>query len=314
MRSVPRRANSGSCGGPGSTHHRTTLHPSAHQTHLQLIGPLAYSPDGRSICCASETSLITWDIQTGGVAKEIECGDTLDNLSSLVWSLDEKTVCAVLMRYNASWTVVTYDVTSGRVLRHGTLGSDDSPYLWPHDNSFRVMTTAHEMCAGPQWVYIRAYTINILEVGPALTQVESFHILGEQILMWNFLINSFSPISHHVSVSSMGVTKLSIVGGRGLVHWLNAEGVSDFHCFSPDGNLFAASFEQSVRVWKYIHGGPGRADYTPWRKFPYHGWSPNDLRLQFSPTSSSILGHFRDVLQVWRFDVSEKSAGKYHTL
>jgi len=37
-----------------------------------LAGPLAYSPDGRSIACASDTAIIIWDIQTGGVAKGIK--------------------------------------------------------------------------------------------------------------------------------------------------------------------------------------------------------------------------------------------------
>ena len=42
------------------------------ETILYLTGPLAYAPDGRSIACASDTAIIIWDIQTGGVAKEIK--------------------------------------------------------------------------------------------------------------------------------------------------------------------------------------------------------------------------------------------------
>ena len=47
----------------------TTLQPT--ETVDQLNGPLTYSPDGRSIACGSDTSIVIWDIQTGGVAKEI---------------------------------------------------------------------------------------------------------------------------------------------------------------------------------------------------------------------------------------------------
>ena len=43
------------------------------EANPHLTGPLAYSPDGRSIACASTTAILIWDIQTGGVAKEIEC-------------------------------------------------------------------------------------------------------------------------------------------------------------------------------------------------------------------------------------------------
>ena len=49
----------------------TTLHPTETIPHLK--GPLAYSPDGRSIACTSDTAIIIWDVQTGGVAKEIKC-------------------------------------------------------------------------------------------------------------------------------------------------------------------------------------------------------------------------------------------------
>ena len=38
----------------------------------QLTGPLAYSPDGRSITCASDAAIIIWNIQTGGVVEKIQ--------------------------------------------------------------------------------------------------------------------------------------------------------------------------------------------------------------------------------------------------
>ncbi|KAF9784562.1 hypothetical protein BJ322DRAFT_985598, partial [Thelephora terrestris] len=45
----------------------TTLQP---PETIHLEGPLAYSPDGRSLACASDTSILIWDLQTGGVAGE----------------------------------------------------------------------------------------------------------------------------------------------------------------------------------------------------------------------------------------------------
>ena len=258
----------------------------------QLIGPLAYSPDGRSICCVSDTNIIIWDIQTGGVANEIECDDILGSLISLVWSLDGRSIGVVLIGDNTSWTVVKYDVSSGGALRH-TLCSADKPHLWAHDKFFQVLTTTRNWRG--ELASNKAYTLDIFEVGPALTQVKSFHISEA----WGFIIKSFSPISHHVSMVSY--ERLLIIGNQSLVHSLDAKEVSGFHCFSPDGNLFAASFQEGVHVWKYTRGDPS-PDYTPWREFSYHGWPPDNPRLQFSPTSSSISGHFTDVLQVWRLD------------
>ena len=48
----------------------TTLQPT--EPTSQLTGGLAYSPDGRSVAWFSDTTIIIWDIQTGGVVKEIQ--------------------------------------------------------------------------------------------------------------------------------------------------------------------------------------------------------------------------------------------------
>jgi WD40 repeat protein len=63
----------------------STLQPT--EPTSQLMGALAYSPDGHSLASLSNTSLIIWDIQTGGVAKEIPCDKTSGG--SVVWSLME---------------------------------------------------------------------------------------------------------------------------------------------------------------------------------------------------------------------------------
>ena len=64
------------------------------------------------------------------------------------------------------------------------------------------------------------------------------------------------------------------------------------HSFSSDGSLFAASQEHCVCVWKYAS-----SCYTLLREFECPGFL--DYPLQFSPTSSSILGHSGDILWVW---------------
>jgi WD40 repeat protein len=99
----------------------TILQPT--ETIPHLTGPLAYSPDGRSIACASDTAIIIWDIQTGGVAKEIECSA---NNISLVWSSDGRTLCTINSGDQGTFVVHTHDVSSGTTSSPGTLESGDT--------------------------------------------------------------------------------------------------------------------------------------------------------------------------------------------
>ena len=58
---------------------------------------LAYSPDGRSLAGCSDTSIVIWDTQAGGVVNKIGCEFTGDG-SELVWSLDRKTIGTISPR------------------------------------------------------------------------------------------------------------------------------------------------------------------------------------------------------------------------
>ena len=274
---------------------------------FDLIGPLAYSPDGRSLCGVSHTAIIIWDIQTGGVVKEIKCGGDLCDLRSVMWSLDGSTIGIIFgtretilgRRELHTWAVIVYDVTSGKVLGD-KFCSVDVPYLWAHDKTFRVMTTAQDYDNLEAIVFYpsEARTVNIFEVGPVLTQVTSFPVPAKR----NFRIKSFSPVSHHISVSvAVGGGRLLVLDDRGSVRLSDQEGTSGSHCFSSDGNLFASSSHRGLRVWKYTRDID--PDYSPWREFPFYpDQSSDNLCLRFSPTSSSILGQVRGVLQVWRLD------------
>ena len=92
----------------------TILHPT--EAIPNLTGSLAYSPDGRFIACTSDTTIVIWDIQTGGVAEEIEieyhgCG------ISLVWSSDGGTICIIGSKAGVDFVVHTYDISSGTISR-----------------------------------------------------------------------------------------------------------------------------------------------------------------------------------------------------
>jgi len=241
-----------------------------------LTGPLAYSPDGRSIACASNIAIIIWDIQTGGVVKELGCSA---KNTSLVWSSNGGTICTIDSRNRMTFTVHTYDVSSGTVLSPGTLQSGHSPHLWTVDESFRVMVTVSN--GG----YIE--TINIFKVGPALTRIQSFspHLFDVMAGM------SFSPTTHHISL--LGPTTLSISDVRSSEVLLYTVGGSDSQIFSSDGSLFAASQGSIVYVWKYDSG-----HYVLCGKFQFQ--TSAFPRFQLSPTLLSILGHYKNILEVLR--------------
>ena len=247
------------------------------ETVPYLKGPLAYSPDGRSIACASNVSIIIWDIQTGGVAKEIKCGAS----NSFVWSSDGGTLCTIHSESKATFTVHTHAISSGTTSSPDTFKSGSNPHLWTDDESFWIMTTMEGE--------YRTRSIDILKVGSTLAKVQSFSLsslYGK--------IGSFSPATRRISISSDRRLRISDIRSSGPGNCL-LDQIGDFlsHCFSSDGSLFAASQQSSVHIWKYDSGY-----YVPLWEFLCEG--PLDFPPRFSPTLSSILGNSWNVLQVWR--------------
>ena len=250
----------------------------------QLMGILAYSPDGRSLACASRSAIIIWDVQTGGVAEEIRCNT--NRSTPIVWSLDGRTISTTVRDLGSDISVVCrYDVASGTALPPLALQSEDRPRIWAHDESFRVMAATRDG---------EACTIDIFEVGSELTKIESFLI---QFGGRGHRINSFSPTTYRISSSVVVPDRqLLVLDIRNSEQLLMEMGDFESHCFSSDGSLFTASTMDHVHLWKYAAGR-----YTPWREFP----SRDSLYglPQFSPTSSSILVRCKQVLRVWRSDV-----------
>ena len=257
----------------------TVLQP-PEATH-RLAGPLAYSPDGRSLACASNISIIIWDIQTGGVAKELNCGT---NNTSLAWSLDGRLICTVCGEKGA-YSVDTHDVAAGTVLSPGKLRSDDNPHLWARETSFRVITTTRSYLAG---------TVETFEVGCALVKINSFRLTWDVPTAHPEI--SFSPTTSHVSVYANLV--LRVFGNWNTDHLLRAEGPFFSQFFSSDGSLFGSFKGTFLHVWRDC-GGNSRL-YFPWKTFQCPNWS--NPSLHFSPILSSILGRSGSVLQVWRLD------------
>ena len=263
----------------------STLQPT--EPSSPLTGVLAYAPDGQSLACVAHTSIIIWDVQTGGVAREIQGTDTYD--VSLVWSLDGRMISTLpRAQVNTTWTVGRYDVVSGTEISPIILHSETRPLLWAHGESFRAM-----MIVGCNQVP----TIEIFKVGPTLTKVESF--LLPHINITSLFCSSggykarpnptFSPTTYHISVSRD--RWLHILDIRNSKYLLDVQGEFFLPCFSSDGSQFAASCQDNIWIWRY-----NGSHYIPWGQFQHMGNSNSHFLL--SPTSPSVLGGSWNLLKL----------------
>ena len=246
----------------------------------QLMGEPTYSPDGHYLACFSSTALIIWDIQTGGVAKEIG-SYSVTGSTSLVWSLNGGTIGF------KCWTAKAIhmcDVALGTTWSFSIYWPSNGLHLWAHDVSFRVVELRWK---GSFW------TAEISEVGSALTKIESFDLKDFKSYCW---IGSFSPITYNISIVSDSSTV--ILNLQSLKFLLSLNEHSTFHSFSPDGSIYAVTQLSSTCIYGYRFGS-----YTLWRVFSAQYWTPDhNSPLQFSPNSLSILGHFKAALQVRNLD------------
>ena len=244
---------------------------------------LAFSPDGYSLAGCSDTGIIIWDIQTGGVIKEIECEITGNGLE-LVWTLDGQSIGAISPRVLGTLTMHIYNITAGTILSSVTLQSSGKPYVWAHDKSLQIATTTaldHKGCR-----------INIFEVDSTLVKIESFPFKS------NSNLGAFSPTTYRISVSTLEdhnhSPKLLILDIQDSGVLLQETGSYGYSSFSPDASLFGAFSGDHLHIWRYTSN-----QYTQWREF-----KQTPTPLQFSPTSSSILSNAGSLLHVIHSDHS----------
>ena len=179
--------------------------------------------------------------------------------------------------------VCQFDVTSGVELSCFKLQSQDMPYLWAHEGSFRILVTERE---------VRSYSIRILQAGQSLTRIESFHIES-----WGQYdqIKSFSPATCRISF--IVCDGLRILDIQNLDCLLEQEGNFNFHSFSSDGSCFAASSISGVHIWKYASGA-----YALWMELSIQDWPICDSPILFSPTLPWISGWLGNTIQVQHLD------------
>ena len=295
----------------------STLPPIEH--HDGRCYGLTYSPDGRSLACLDSVAVTIYDVQTGGVAKEIGRHYGFTDSGSLAWSLDGKSIGIVFKGWlRSDWGVQTFDVSSGATLYRGEFEGIAKLRLWAHDASFRVMVEVGDYAWSRMGGF--SHTFQIYGVGSALTKIGTF---GIKLQEERTRVESFSPATYCISVAASTSTPTStsaptpsqflildiLNSERSLEETSNFYG--DTHSFSSDGSLFAALSEgYSVHIWKYILDR-----YVPWREFSPRdtfGLALGNLPFQFSPTLSSVLSYYTQILRVWRLDESPTALATRH--
>lgn len=256
---------------------------------------LSYSPDGHFLALLSNNTLAIWDIQTGGMVKEVKCWISCGDGVSLAWSLDGAMIGIIFQHgfNDQNYTVWICDITSCTTQSPGELQSSDRPYLWVDSESFWAMAIRWDN---------KNIIIDIYKVGHALTKIQSFYIesWGQSGIFGPFRsssilggysgVGSFSPTTSRISI--LVSQKFRVLDVQNSSCLLEQEDCNGSHSFSSDGSLFAASLPKEIQIWKYTSG-----HYIPWRGFPSETCS-----LQFSPTSLSITGYSQGGLKVWHLD------------
>ena len=265
----------------------STLKPANLSCKLQDISGhfpnrIAYSPDGRSLACYSSfsTAIIIWEIQTGGVVKEIGCEAIGTALESLVWSFNGNAI-GVVFAGSHGWVVCVCDVALGTIVALGTLQSWNKPFLWPHDKLFRILTTLNHT----------HISFGIYEVGPTLFKTGLFSITLPT--HGNLQTVAFSPTTHQISIVT---NKHMLFVFSSLNSKVLLQRVGSFHGsnFSSDGSFLMAYGEDVVHIWECVSNC-----YTLQREIPFQSNSRNlPQGFQCSPTFSSILISRKGSLEV----------------
>ena len=245
-----------------------------------LNDPLEYSPDGRSLASVFSGGIVIWDVQTGGVARTIGCRNTS---FALKWSLDGRTIITTW----GTHSVETYDIASSTQLFNSTPGpgKEYTLFPWAHETSFRAL-------AMPWPPSGRNLQMSISEFGSTRIKVESLNVSSISTPVKIM----FSPSTYRISILAGGA--LCVMDARNSHLLLEERGDFSFPSLSFDGGHLAAPLKNGFHVWKfssdrYVLLGEFLLPHIP-------SFSRGDLRLAFSPNSTSILSRCKNVLQVWR--------------
>ena len=268
---------------------------------------LVFSPDSRMLTSFVRNdnldtgSVVSWDLQTGGVASVIDWKGPPDTKvgKAHITYLGNGRMIAVLSRYDSSTIISIYDVVSGVHMHdvdHLALTNPDltleSPYvynIWTCGASLRFATP------GP--TAISVWEVGITP-GAIPTEIETvsvpefvFRPREQSDIAWI----EFHPASCRLAFIQNGIGGTLLVWDARTSKFLLHKTGLDFHppmTFSSDGRLFACTtVESEVYLWKESPAG-----YALFKKFtPGIRCSKPCL----SPSGRSIFTFGGSMIQLW---------------
>ena len=256
----------------------STLQPPRKCTCIKA-SPL-YTPDGRSLASITSTGVVIWDIQTGGVIKNIQCTTSLFTL--LAWSLDGGTIGV-----QSGLEVRVYSIASNMESDPLRFGNGCAMFLWAQNEFFQSMKHYWDG---------KTHAIEIYEARSRLipTKVEEFSVLGLEG-EGHQIVESFSPTTYRISGRVKRKTaQLFILDMRNSAKLLVEKGESQSHSFSSGGSYFGAFQSTNIHVWNY-----DGSIYIPWRQFQCTATWGN---ITFSPTLSSMVVCYPGTLRLWHLN------------
>ena len=265
------------------------LRPTTFSPHFS--GTPTYSPDGRSLACRFDDVIFIWDIQTGGVVREIR---SYVGKGALVWSLDGRAIFVTTLAHQSRtglclW-VETYEVASGVKLFGKDFQVESNLHFWAYEESFRFAEYSYKED--------RTVEITISGIGPqGAVEVESLSVrLGTEINIPREI--TFFPSTRLLSVTGQD-SPLIVLDTRDSRCLLHEESYGQASCqISSDGSFFAASHREGVKIWKYTSGS-----YVSWIKWQIsHYQYPGPIYHHLSPTSPSIMSWFQNLLRLRSLD------------
>ena len=200
------------------------------------IMQLSFSPGGHLLISLSDQELISWDLQTGGLASTIKLGYQNDHYYFLpIYSTDGKSIAFV----SHSGVMYSYNIVSGTHLYSYTLPEGYlKGQIWAHGECIQFATRVQG-------------SIKIWEIGfgtiDNLVEVQSF-LLSDKILPSSFL-RFFLSLSQLASFEGNNVLVWDVQNSEPLLDYL-AKDKFEIMTFSSDGCFFACTTYKEFYLWK----------------------------------------------------------------
>ena len=242
-----------------------------------IYGTLIFSPDSRILTYLNydlmhdsfrELRIVSWDLQTGGVASVVRQQTTMgkdSKIHSVTYSADGKMIGVLFLPHPLKdSSIFIYDVTSGTLVHSHSIGSANLlGHIWTHGESLRFATFYATIITTWEVGFTSGATPTKVETLPFPVDFDEVSLRDSQI---------YPTLSRLSSVSSGRIIVWDIRNSRKLLDCVD-DHIDYFNSrisFSSDGHFLACSTIGSI-IYLWKESPPGyilRGILTPSIVFP----------------------------------------------